>query len=551
MRLNGFIGHGIQSRPNNDNRYHGWRVPQNTTVVQPRLFSADRVVLGQVSFGRVKRGESAKKAVSKVEVVFEKNFLERLVNLAKQRQMNIGDYIQHALPYLTVDAPDKKITEQVSDTLTGLHHGKRVKTKVTTLFGSEQIFDEWIRILKATEKYAQISMYNFENILVPGGREVAGADLSPGWLKQQQILKLIEEKARKGVRFQILLDNSVVRERDEFNNPIFPRRMTNDEMIQHLRRLKEEQGLPIDVLEFPRKVAHIYHVKLLVSDGKRALLGGMNLSNHSAANWDACVSLEGAEVANLQSETFHPDWLMAKHRKYPDIELSELTQELPQIDPVTDPALKVYNTRPREYMEVGFQGKEGIGDFFKQKLASEDLKAIHSEQFIATHKELKELIVKRFREGVNIKMLHSSSVVDQFPYSRKAVFDLMREGLPVRFYNEWEAIGEKLHAKWTVFNDDEVLIGSANLSARGLETNLEQGMREDYPNYPTQRYTRGNRDMAVVIPSKKIAAAFLKQFKLDWDHSPPQQPPGYGEFEAAHKHPAYADLVKKIMGETK
>lgn len=532
--MHGTPGHGYPAQP------FGVVSPKSTMPPPTQGFGMPR-------FGARKKPETQDNKFIKTSITVTKGFWQRLQAVAKNLHMSEGEYLMHALPYLTVDPPQKEIADSVSDTVTGRHRGKPVKTKVTTLLGPEQIFDAWIKVINQTEKYAQIAMYNFENEFVEGGRGVDGADVSPGWKKQQQVLGLIERKARQGVRFMFILDNSVVRERDEFGNPIFPRRHTNAGMIEHLRKLKEEEGLPIDVVEFPRSVAHIYHVKLLISDGKRAIVGGMNMSNHSAANWDACVLLEGREVANLQSSTFHPDWVLARHRKDKQLSLEQIRAELPQIDPVSHPAIKVLNTFPREYAQIGANAQEGIGDYIKGKLQDKRLKEIHSEQFIATHKEIKEKLIALHKAGKNIRMLHSSSVVDQFPYSRKAVYDMMRHGVPVRFYNEWEEIGQKLHSKWTVFNKDEILIGSANLSARGLETNVRPGIREDYPNFPGQRYTRGNRDMAIVIKSRKIAQNFLKQFNYDWEHSPPQHPDGYGLFEKTTNAPEFEAVTKKVV----
>lgn len=483
-----------------------------------------------------------------VKLQFPQGFWKRLQMAAKNLGISESEYIQHSLPHLTKDPPKKAIVDSVADVVEGMHNGKRVKTKVKTLLGPEQIFDEWISILNRTEKYAQISMYNFENEAVEGGRGIDGADISPGWKKQQQILNVIEKKARQGVRFQLILDNSIIRERDEFGNPIFPRKHTNAGMIDYLRNLQKE-GLPIDVVAYPRSIAHIYHVKMLVADGKRALVGGMNLSNHSAANWDACVSLDGPEVANLQQQTFNADWLLAKRRQNRSLTLEQLQADLPKSEAVSHPGIKVLNTFPREYKEVGLEPAEGIGDYFKAKLNDPKLSAIHSEQFIASHKEIKARLIQLSKQGVPVKMLHSSSVVDQFPYTRKAVFEMMKAGVPVRFYNEWEEIGQKLHSKWTVFNNNEVIIGSANLSARGLETNKKPGLREDYPNHPGERYKRGNRDMAIVIPkSPKIAEAFIKQFQYDWDHSPPQHPAGYGWFEKAVNFKLFQDIAEKLKG---
>ncbi len=81
-----------------------------------------------------------------------------------------------------------------------------------------------------------------------------------------------------------------------------------------------------------------------------------------------------------------------------------------------------------------------------------------------------------------------------------------------------------------------MLIGSANLSVAGLESNVRRGK------------PRGNRDMAIVIPSAKIAEAFLKQFQLDWDFSPPKHPGGYGQYEKAANDAQFAKIVQQLLG---
>lgn len=478
-----------------------------------------------------------------------KGFARRLQAAADKLGMSVGEFIVHKNPVFTTPPPKRNIQTQNTDIITGAHNGTPVKTAVKSLIGPEQIFDEWIDALKSAEEYVQISMYTMENLLLGG--QANGADVNPAWQKQQEILKLIEEKARAGVRFQIILDNSVVRKYDEFNNPILPRRLNNDVMIDYLTKLKTEQQLPVDVIAYPKKAARIYHVKLLVVDGKKAIVGGMNLSNHSAANWDACVSLEGAEVANIQASTFHPDWLFAQATQNPDTPLADIQAALPTITPVSDPAIQVLNTRPREYAIIGEEGKEEIGDYLKQKLDDPNLNSVYSEQFIVTHKELKEKLIQLHNRGKDVKFLHSESVVEEFPYCRNVVAQLAKANVPIRYYNEWEEIQEKLHAKWTVFNNEEILIGSANMSAAGLETNMATGLRDDYPNHPKQRYVRGNRDLALVIPSKKLANTFSTQFKQDWEHSPLVAPTGYGESEQAGDFNPFADAGTQLLAKLK
>lgn len=43
-----------------------------------------------------------------------------------------------------------------------------------------------------------------------------------------------------------------------------------------------------------------------------------------------------------------------------------------------------------------------------------------------------------------------------------------------------------MHGKWAVFDDRELLIGSANWSAMAMNQNLKKGQREDYEKYTEQ-----------------------------------------------------------------
>jgi phosphatidylserine/phosphatidylglycerophosphate/cardiolipin synthase-like enzyme len=576
------------------------------------------------------------KAVLSLDFDFKQGFWKNAKKVADSMDMSIGEYLRFALPQLSAEPPKKPIVDSIFDTVIGQHQGKAVTTKVTTLMGPRQIFDEWIRQLTLTKKYAQISLYNFENVGVGGGRGVDGAEVSDGWVQQQKIIKLIEAKARQKnpVHFQIILDNSVIRERDEFGNPVFPRKMTNQGMIDHLRKLQAE-GLPIDFVAYPRTIAQIYHLKGLISDGVRGIVTGMNQSNHSAANWDAGVAIEGPEVANVQKHTFYPDWVFAKiweklglenkdvsttegkhflheamqetkdlaknrmsivdkkivyaqqkmkhmgftpqllqeilsgapttpmvpltpqdpayqaYKEKPKAEdlawIDKLRMALPAINPVDTPSIQVLNTFPREYKVIGLGAKEEIGDYMKQRFADPNLQQVHSEEFIATHKEIKEGLIRLHHEGKPVQILESPSVMDQFPYCRKTTFDLMHYNVPVRFYDELEEIGQKLHCKWTVFNDDEVAIRTANLSARAMETNAGKGLRPDYPHYPDQKYIRGNRDTAIIVKSAKIAGTFLKQFGYDWEISSPKLASGHGAMEKIANEAWYKQATDRII----
>jgi phosphatidylserine/phosphatidylglycerophosphate/cardiolipin synthase-like enzyme len=89
---------------------------------------------------------------------------------------------------------------------------------------------------------------------------------------------------------------------------------------------------------------------------------------------------------------------------------------------------------------------------------------------------------------------------------------LKKSGIPIKFYaSDWSK-EEKLHSKWAVFDETELLVGSANWSKVGLQSN---GPKPPGFSSPLQ-FTRGNHEADVAITSATLCKAFIKQFNFDW-----------------------------------
>ncbi|MBY0402898.1 MAG: phospholipase D family protein, partial [Cyanobacteria bacterium] len=101
-----------------------------------------------------------------------------------------------------------------------------------------------------------------------------------------------------------------------------------------------------------------------------------------------------------------------------------------------------------------------------------------------------------------------------FPNTRKGVQKLANAGVPIQFYKANRMIEEKLHAKWAVFDEKKLMIGSANWSAVGLQSNADQD--EETEGSVKTASLKGNHEANVLVESAKVCKAFVDQFKFDW-----------------------------------
>jgi phosphatidylserine/phosphatidylglycerophosphate/cardiolipin synthase-like enzyme len=327
-----------------------------------------------------------------------------------------------------------------------------------------------------------------------------------------------------------LVQKALVKQRDKY------RRYANMKMIRYLK----ENG--IDVVPYPRSIQQgsgLQHVKLLAIDSKKVIIGGMNWGNHSAANHDVCVAIEPGknkngneyahtEVDNIIEEIFNKDWKFAwqrlgatkiiqgplseeeqkdynlsKKKILPEnIEYMEIVGKifdkpeykerykngnlnLPEIKPVENPEIRVLTNKPRELGLIGEDGSEAIGKYIRERL--DTATHLRAELFALTHKEITNKIINRHKEAQNggrpfdVQILISPDIIEEFPYCRKAFEELQEAGVPIRTYNVFEPIEQRLHCKLAIFDKKDVIIGSANWSAVGLEQNLGKGLRPDYP----------------------------------------------------------------------
>jgi phosphatidylserine/phosphatidylglycerophosphate/cardiolipin synthase-like enzyme len=229
-----------------------------------------------------------------------------------------------------------------------------------------------------------------------------------------------------------------------------------------------EQG-GVRVIAFPIERLTIDHVKLLIVDGARAIVGGINWGTHSSENHDFDVLATGPVVDNLE-RVFQQDLALAGE---PAV--------IPP--PSADRSVQVLVTHP--------------GDGIRAAALAAIAAAHHSidiEMFVLSDRLVLDGMVAAAHRGVQVRVLLDPTQ----PQNTTALALLASAGAAVHFY--LQAGDELLHAKLGVFDGDTVLFGSCNWSRSG--------------------FTR-NHELDLLVRDGTLAGVFLSRLDQDWAVSAP------------------------------
>ncbi|HEY7926580.1 MAG TPA: phosphatidylserine/phosphatidylglycerophosphate/cardiolipin synthase family protein [Candidatus Dormibacteraeota bacterium] len=223
----------------------------------------------------------------------------------------------------------------------------------------------------------------------------------------------------------------------------------------------------VDVADYPIRARMIDHVKLLVVDGRVAVVGGINWGAGSAANHDFDVEVRGPAVANLE-RVFARDLV---------------TCGRPHVVPprVADPSILVAATLPGAEILPMVLG-----------VIAGARRTLDVAMYTLTDAAVVQAMEAVLARGVAVRVLLDPSERPSDP----SAASLRAHGVAVRLYR---SSGEKLHAKAAIADGATVVLGSANWTVSGFEHNHE---------------------LDVTIPHNvAVAAAFEQQFDSDWSAS--------------------------------
>ena len=229
-----------------------------------------------------------------------------------------------------------------------------------------------------------------------------------------------------------------------------------------------EQG-GVRVVAFPLERMTIDHVKLLIVDGVRAIVGGINWGTHSPRNHDFDVLVTGPVVDNLE-RAFQQDLALAGE---PAV--------IPA--PAADRVIQVLTTRPGESIRAAALAAIAAAQH-----------SIDIEMFVLSDRLVLEALVLAARRGVHLRILLDPTQ----PQNIDAFGLLQSAGAVVRFYRQ--SRDELLHAKLGIFDAGAVLFGSCNWSRSG--------------------FTR-NHELDLLVNEPRLARTFLSRMEQDWAVSAP------------------------------
>ena len=226
-----------------------------------------------------------------------------------------------------------------------------------------------------------------------------------------------------------------------------------------------------------KKEYQIDHGKVLLVDGKVAFLTGNNWGIETPKNRDVGVEIRGPAVRDVE-EKYRWAWKVAGGEDY----------ELPPAPPEQGDAwISVVSSDLR--IE-----KDSYRAVFYRNL-KEAKKSIYISAFVLSDPYALKLLKEAKARGVDVKIVLDPNKYGENDWSpnMKTVEELRKAGIEVKWY---KAHDNKLHMKVAIFDGNEVIVGSANFSYRGLRINHEVGAN---------------------IVDKKVAQEFTKEFMKIWN----------------------------------
>jgi phosphatidylserine/phosphatidylglycerophosphate/cardiolipin synthase-like enzyme len=290
------------------------------------------------------------------------------------------------------------------------------------LADGEAAFDAIAKVLETAQRTIHLEMYEFQRM---------------------DLASLLVEASDRGVLVTAIKDPS---ERSSRNT------------------WAELEQAGVRVVAFPVERSTIDHVKLLIVDQARAIVGGINWGTRSLLNHDFDIVATGPVVANLE-RVFQQDLALAGE-----------PATIPP--PSRDPVIQVLVTRPGD----------GIRSAVLSAIRS-SRRTIDLAMFVLSDRLVLEALQDALRQGIRLRVLLDPTQ----PQNSDSMAMLRTKGAAVRLYAQ--AGDELLHAKLAIFDNDIVLFGSCNWSLSG--------------------FTR-NHELDVLVKAPALATAFASRLEDDW-----------------------------------
>lgn len=291
--------------------------------------------------------------------------------------------------------------------------------KITPLLGGDVATDGVVEALSSAKSSIQVEIYR---------------------LGYDKIVDVLARQAQSGVDVHLLLDPT----------PGYDAKDAESQAA--MRRFLEGAGVKIHMYPIDQS-GKIDHVKLLIVDGKQAVIGGLNWDRHSHENLDTNALVEGPAVADL-ANVFAHDWKISGGGETPAAKPTRPTDGDAQITVATTE-----------------EDSEGIRKLLMNRIDSAK-SSVRMLAFALADKEVIDSLIGAKNRGVDVKVILDPNKPICYT-NEKSKKLLEAAGIEVRYLKVDLDSQEKLHAKTIAFDDDTVIMGSANFTKKGLTVNHE------------------------------------------------------------------------------
>ncbi len=218
----------------------------------------------------------------------------------------------------------------------------------------------------------------------------------------------------------------------------------------------------------PFYYVHRDHRKLVVIDSRRAFTGGLNIANEYSGfhlrkrsrGWRDTGMLVEGPIVNELLDTFKKSWTTWGGEKVGFHGVHEETRDNMPEEGV--PALPIF--------VYSGNGRRRMRNLLRYSIDHAQTSILLTTAYFTPSRRLIERLERSVRRGVKVRLLvPGKSDVPAASYAGRAFFSrLLKAGIEIYTY-----LGEMLHAKTYLFDQDWSIIGSTNLDYQSLRYNDE------------------------------------------------------------------------------
>ncbi len=332
----------------------------------------------------------------------------------------------------------EQINDRKTNILLQLNNSDSVITtgnKVTLLNNGKVKFDHLLNDLKEAKNFIHLQYYilALDNI-------------------GNQVISLLKKKAKEGVEVRVIVDD--VGSWDLKNGFLKSLRKDGVEIYSFLQ---------VRFPSFTSKVNYRNHRKIVIIDGQKAYMGGINIADRyiygtkKLGSWrDTHIKIEGDAVASLQA-IFLIDWYFVSQKELID------SKYFPIIIPCGNKTVQISSSGPDSDWPAIMMG------FIKLISTAKDYVYIATPYFMPNESVAMALKIAAMG-GVDVRLLipdKSDALFTKYS-SRSYIREMIQAGVNVYLYKKGF-----VHSKVIVSDDIVSSIGSTNMDFRSFEQNFE------------------------------------------------------------------------------